>query len=205
MRFVPLLSSRIDPASWRGFPAVELAWEGELHPAWGSEGPEVHALHAPSLAPDAAVLQALFRLGADFLVLPVAVPEGRQASAALLGHLEVLLEATSGRGPKLALRTQGDAVALVRLLREVRGEAVGFCWDGQAGHALDAISDRLFCARAEAESDLSDLARHGYRWNVAIPVAESTGARELLADLSQANPEPLFPKVLPDLGARGEA
>ena len=201
MRFVPLVPSEIDPGPWRGFLAVELAWQGRAHPGWA--GLPVHAVHLPETpwSPELgeaamAVLRA--RLDPDFLVLPAPAPDHRLASSQFLTVLEGLLELTQGRGVKLALRpAPGAAAALVRLLREVRGEAVGFCWERTAD--LEAISDRLFCAVGRTGDDLAGLQALGYRWNAAVPSVEPPAARDALEALARAWPEVLFPATLEGL------
>jgi hypothetical protein len=197
MRFVPLVPSEFDPGPWTSFRAVELAWNAHLHPDWPRAGIPIHAVHLPRAPWDAAlgelamdVLRA--RLGPDFLVLAAPAPEARMDSSRFLGVLEGLLEITHGTGVKLALRpTAGAAPALVKLLREARGEAVGFCWDRGVGADLECISDRLFCAAGDPGDDFSGLQALGYRWNVAVPPGTDLEA------LAAAWPEVLFPEVRP--------
>ena len=200
MQFVPLIPSEFDPAPWSGFPAVELAWQGRAHPAW--PGRAIHALHfqghawGPALGE--AVMAALrARLEVDFLVLETAAPGGRMAASGFLSVLEGLLELTHGTGVKLALRpAPGAAGELVRTLREVRGEAVGFCWDPGVAGDLEAISDRLFCAVAGPGDDLAGLQALGYRWNLAVPAEDPGTARAALAALAAAWPTVYFPSAL---------
>lgn len=201
MRFVPLVPSEFDPAPWAAFPAVELAWTGGLHPAWGGTA-AVHALHlapAPWTASlgEMAMAALRARLDPDFLVLEAGPPGTRQEAAAFLGVLEGLLELVHGRGVKLALRpAKGAAPDLAARLREVRGEAVGFCWDAALGGDLDPVSDRIFCAVAGPGDDLGPLRDLGYRWNVAVPVRSPETARPALEALGRAYPDVIFPARL---------
>lgn len=206
MRFLPLLSSSQDPEPWISFRNVELAWHEDLHPGWAAAvraGLGVHALHLGARPWDEGMVveacEALRApLGADFLVLPAGAPEGRAETARFLGALETLLEAIQGRGVKIALRPAPGAVpALVALLKEVRCEAVGYCWDARVGAGLEAISDRLFCAVGEGGEDLSGLRRLGYRWNLAVPASDPGSAARELARLEAAHPMIFFPEVTP--------
>lgn len=202
MRFVPLIPSEFDPAPWAGFAAAELAWSGELHPEWALSSPPVHALHfapapwTPALGE--GVMAALRpRLDPDFLVLHADLPGSRQAWGAFLSVLEGLLELVQGRRVKLALRpAPGAAPELSRHLREVRGEAVGFCWDGVLGRDLESISDRIFCAVGTPGDDLAPLRDLGYRWNVAVPASSPGEAGPVLDALEHAFPDTLFPPHL---------
>ena len=202
MRFVPLIPSDLDPAPWTSFPAVELSWTGTLHPHWLRGAPEVHAIHLPAApwthALGATVLAVLrFRLDLDFLVLPSGCPAERQERAQFLGVLEGLLEATHGRRIKLALRPEpGAAQGLAALLKEVHGEAVGFCWDGQTGADLDGMSDRLFCAVGSPGEAYAPLQRLGYRWNLALPGQEPGPLAEAIQALEAAYPTVYFPADL---------
>lgn len=206
MRFTPLLSSLSDPLPWRDFPAVELVWQGGSPQPW-LQGAPVHAIHLDGPLEDAAqagpALQALLSLGADFLVVPALLPADLLAQSRLLGTLEVLLEALGGRGPRLVLRPGAHAEELSALLREARGEAIGYCWDAQVPD-IQALEDRLLCAVAEPGDDLSPLRDRGFRWNVAFPAQDPASARRLGATLAAQHPDPLFPSLLPDLppGAR---
>lgn len=197
MRIVPLPSSASDPESWSGFPVIELNWAGN-GAAWRKAvqgGLEVHALHFPepdwSLPGLAPVLEAQAAgLGADFLVLGASAPATREARMALLGALEFLLEAL--KGPRLVLRGGAHSGALAALLREVRGEAIGFCWDAEVSE-FEAIADRCCCAVAGSGADLSGLARLGYRWNLALPSEGAAEARREIGVLADRlpGPEPL--------------
>lgn len=208
MRFVPLIMSSSDPEGWAAFRDVELRWDGQLHAGWETAargGVAIHALHLPP-RPSAAwgidllelALGALHpRLGADFLVIPSAVPTGRQATAAFLQALEVLLERTSGRGVKLALRpVKGATQGLLSQLGEARGEAVGFCWDPDIGPDLDLISDRLYTAVGGADVDYTALQRTGYRWNLAMEGA-STELPSRIKALEAKYPTVFFPAEMP--------
>jgi len=206
MRFLPLLSARLDPAPWIPFRNLELSWEGELHPGWERavrEGLGVHALHLPARPwgePRVVEICEALRvpLGVDFLITPTAAPRDRVESAHFLGALETLLEALQGRGVKLALRpAPGAGPALVTLLKEMRCDAVGYCWDAGVGADLELLSDRLFCAVGKAQDDLTGLRRLGYRWNVAVPATDPESAMGVLAGLGAANPMIYFPEVTP--------
>ncbi|WP_316414044.1 hypothetical protein [Mesoterricola silvestris] len=190
MRFVPLVPSENDPRAHKPFHAIELAWTGRAHPAW--TGLPVHAIHLPPAPWDeglgeTAMAALRARLEPDFLVLHAEDPEARMEVSRFLGVLEGLLEITHGQGVKLALRpAPGAAPALVKRLREARGEAVGFCWDRTVGPDLECISDRLFCAVGGPGDDFSGLEALGYRWNVAVPRGEG------MEELARAWPEVLF-------------
>ncbi len=207
MRFVPLVPSEIDPGPWKPFQAVELAWNERFHAHWLRAGIPVHAIHlgdAPwSEALGEMAMDALrARLEPDFLVLKAGAPDNRMENSRFLSVLEGLLEITQGSGVKLALRpSPGSAPALARTLKEARGEAVGFCWDGSVGVDLDAISDRLFCAVGAPGDDLAGLRALGYRWNVALPSQDPVAARLALDALGAAHPPVYFPAgmdVTPD-------
>jgi hypothetical protein len=204
MRFLPLLSSRLDASPWNSFQAVELTWAGGLHPGWEGRvraGLEIHALHlSPKPWDETLVAEALealrWPLGADFLVVPAECPEGRAAQARFLGTLETLLEALQGRGVKIALRpAPGHAPPLVALLKELRCDAVGYCWDAGVGAGLEALADRLFCAVGEASGDFSALQRLGYRWNLAIPAADPEAVARQITAVEAAHPMVFFPEV----------
>ena len=208
MRFLPLLPSSLDPAAWPGLRDAELRWTGSLHPGWASlpkRGGGVHALHLPERrlgdpAVEGAVeaLRQLSGLGLDFLVLPAAKPEGRKESFAFLGTVESLLEALHPRGLKLALRPgPGAEPELARLMKESRGEAVGYCWH-EGVRDLESISDRLFCAVGSAQADLAPLQRLGYRWNLALEAVDHEGFAALSTELERRFPAVIFPAELPD-------
>jgi len=202
MRFVPLLSCSLDPTPWRALGPLALSWEGVPDGRWEGEalrGLPIHTLHLPGKAPVAEALDALQRrhLGPDFLVIPVAHPGNREAGFRLLGDLEALLEATSGRGVKLALRIEAGATAAVLdLLRQARCEAVGFCWHAGC-EDLEALADRLWTGVCEPGADLRPLQRLGYRWDMALPAADPAVFREQAAALAAAHPPVLFPAELP--------
>jgi hypothetical protein len=207
MRIVPLLPSSTPPGPWRRFPAAELAWDGLLHPDWNApmgSAPVVHALHLPEQAWGAQLgetaLAALRpRAGADFLVLRAGAPEGRSGLSAFLSTLEGLLEVAQGHALKLALRPHSGSVEiLVRHLRDARGEAVGFCWDGGLNPELDLFSDRLFCAVGAPGDDFGPIQRLGYRWNLAVPAQDPERHRQLAARILKEFPPVLFPST-PDL------
>lgn len=203
MRFLPLLSSTQNPVPWKLFPAAELIWDGGLHPGWTTCGIAIHALHLPPQPwGESLVLTAIEalrpRLGGDFLVLPAQAPTTRMETSTFLGTLEALLEALAGRGIKIALRPQAGAAApLVALLKDVKCDAVGYCWEEALGEDLELISDRLFCAVGTAQGSYPSLQRLGYRWNMAIPAADPADTARTLARLEAAHPMIYFPQVTP--------
>ena len=202
MRLLPLLPSSADPEPWSAVRDAELAWDGRLHPGWSAFARRggVHALHLPAGATldDAAqALGAVLPLGPDFLVRPAARPEGRKAAFAFLGEVEALLEALAPKGLKLAVKPgPGAETELARLLKEARGEAVGFCWHGAVAD-LAAVEDRLFCAVGAEADDLEPLRRLGYRWNLALPAADPAAFAALRTALEARFPPVLFPAELP--------
>ena len=207
MRFVPLIPCGLDPSPWRALGPVALHWEGAADPRWEAEalrGLPIHTVHLPGKAPVSDALEVLHRrhLGPDFLVIPVAHPANREAGFRFLGDLEALLEATSGRGVKLALKVETGATAAVQeLLRQARCEAVGFCW--HAGiEDLEALADRLWTGVCGPGADLRPLQRLGYRWDMALPAPDPAAFREQAAVLAAAHPPVLFPAE-PPATARG--
>jgi hypothetical protein len=201
MRFVPQIPSSFDPGSWFPFAPLTLSWDGQVHPDWPQairRGLAVHAIHVPGQAPLEEALAALqAALGPDFLILPAARPQNREAGFRLLGMLEALLEATSGRGVKLALRIEGGAEAeVVELLRQARAEAVGYCWHPGTVDA-ELLADRLWCGVCEPSSDLRPLQKLGYRWDMALPATEPATFRAQAAALEAAHPPVLFPAEMP--------
>lgn len=200
MRFLPLIPSSSDPVPWQSLAPLMLRWDGTLHEGWGFAvrgGPAVHGVILPGLAPVEEALEVLRQgLGPDFLVLPVQEPDNREAGFRLLGALETLLEATSGRGVKVALRLPGGGSAVLDLLRQARGEAVGFCWHPGIGDA-EPLADRLWCAQCESGSDLRSLRALGYRWDMALEAAHPQDFRAKAALLEAAYPPVLFPAEMP--------
>lgn len=205
MRFVPLIPSSSAPENWAAFRDVELRWDGHLHADWEistRHGLAIHALHLSARPWGSDLLEMALealhpRLGADFLVIPTDAPTGRQATSAFLQALEALLERTSGRGVKLALRpSKGALKGLLSLLKEARGEAVGFCWDPDIGPDLDLISDRLYTAVGGMDDDYTALQRTGYRWNLAM---EGTPAElpATIKALKTKYPTVFFPAEMP--------
>jgi len=200
MRFVPLLPSSIDPAPWIRHGSVALRWEG-LHPDWPGalrQGLILAALLLPGKDLLAEALEGLQAgLDPDFLILPVDLPANREGGFRLLGVLENLLEATSGRGVKLALQlTPGSEPGVLALLRQARAEAVGFCWHPGI---LDPepLADRLWFGLCEPHSDLAPLQRLGYRWDMALAAEAPERFRQEAAALAAAHPPVLFPEALP--------
>jgi len=201
MRFLPLLSSSADPAPWVSLAPVMLRWDGGLHSAWPGllrRGVAVHAVFLPGTAPAEAGLEVLRQgLGVDFLVLPVVRLGSRSEGFELLGQLELLLEATSGRGVKLALCLEpGAEAAGLELLRDARGEAVGFCWH-PGTQDPEPLADRLWCGLCAPDSDLRPLQALGYRWDIALPATEPQVFATQAAALAAAHPPVLFPAELP--------
>lgn len=201
MRYVPLILSSFDPAPWISLGPLALDWDGTAHGHWPAavrRGAVVHAVHLPGRAPVEEGLEALRAgLGPDFLVFPAGAPAGREAGFRLLGHLEALLEATSGRGVKLALRIEGGAEAAVAdLLRQARAEAVGYCWHPGTADA-EGLADRLWCGVCSPGSDLAPLQKLGYRWDMALPAEDPATFRAQAAALDAAHPPVLFPAEMP--------
>lgn len=201
MRFLPLISSRTDPAPWLPLGAVMLRWEGDLHGHWPvalRQGLAVHAVHLSEDAGVEAALEVLRHgLGLDFLVIPAGHPQSRAAGFRLLGQLETLLEATSGRGVKLALRLEAGAEAeVLDLLRQARGEAIGFCWHPGLQDA-EPLADRLWCGVCGPDSDLHPLQALGYRWDMGLEAGVPATFRAQAAALEAAHPPVLFPAEMP--------
>lgn len=201
MRFVPLISSSLDPARWVPMGPLALDWDGALHAGWAPavrRGAAVHVVHLPGRSPVEEALEVLRHgLGPDFLAIPVNRPETREAGFRILGHLESLLEATSGRGPKLALKIEAGAeAALVDLLRQARAEAVGFCWHPGTADA-ELLADRLWCGVCGPGSDLRPLQRLGYRWDMALPATDPEVFQTQAAVLEAVHPPVLFPAEMP--------
>lgn len=201
MRFVPLLPSSFEPAPWLSLGPVTLQWDGVLDEGWRSSlrgGPAIHAVFLSGHSLVAEALEVLRQgLGPDFLVLPVHKPETREAGFQLLGQLETLLEATSGRGTKLALRLEAGAEAkVIGLLREAHGEAIGFCWHPGI---LDPepLADRLWYGVCEAGTDLRPLQALGYRWDMALAAQEPGSYCRQAAALAAVHPPVLFPAEMP--------
>jgi hypothetical protein len=213
MRYLPLVPSDSDPAAWPGCSDFDLGWVGGCHPGWASRalrGAVVHAVHFPGAPWGEALVEDVSRvlaarLGADFLVLKVGRIEGRLETSRFFYTLQALLEATHSRGVKLALRpAAGTTKAVAALLKEMRGEAVGFCWDQEQAVDLEAISDRLFCAVGKPGVELGPLLHLGYRWSLALDVPDAPSFHAGKALLEAAFPPVLFPaelpKVAPDEG-----
>jgi hypothetical protein len=201
MRFVPLILSSTDPEPWLSLAPLMLRWDGVLHRGWSlavRRGLAIHAVHLPGQSPTEEALDVLRHgLGVDFLVIPVRQPETREAGFRLLGHLEALLEATAGRGVKLALRLEAGSEAIVLdLLREAHGEAVGFCWHPGIADA-EPLADRLWCGVCDPDSDLRPLQVLGYRWDMALAAQAPEVFRSQAAALEAAHPPVLFPAVMP--------
>ncbi|HJV48498.1 MAG TPA: hypothetical protein VJ549_04400 [Geothrix sp.] len=201
MRFLPLISSHSDPAPWLSLGPLMLRWEGDLPAQWPSavrRGLAVHAVFLPAEGPVEAGLEVLRHgLGPDFLVIPVQRPQTREAGFRILGQLESLLEATSGRGIKLALWLESGAEpAVLDLLRQAHGEAVGFCWHPGIEDA-EPLADRLWCGVCEPGTDLRPLQALGYRWDMALAAEDPQTFRSQAAALEAAHPPVLFPAEMP--------
>jgi len=201
MRFVPLIPSSFPPEPWLSLTPLMLGWDGALHAGWSPavrRGLAVHAVHLPGESPVEEGLEALRHgLAMDFLVIPVGRIETREAGFRLLGQLETLLEATSGRGVKLALRVgAGAEIPLLDLLRQAHGEAVGFCWHPGIEDA-EPLADRLWCGTCEPGSDLRPLQALGYRWDMALAAEDPETFRAQAAALEAAHPPVLFPAEMP--------
>ena len=201
MRFIPQLPSSFEPAPWLSLAPVMLRWDGTLHGDWSPAVRRGLAIHGVQLQDEAPLAEALevmrHGLGPDFLVIPVANPDTREAGFRLLGMLETLLEATSGRGVKLALRLEpGAETAVLDLLRQAHGEAVGFCWHPGL---LDAepLADRLWCGICEPGTDLRPLQALGYRWDMALAAQDPAVFRAEATALGAAHPPVLFPAEMP--------
>lgn len=201
MRFLPLIPSSFDPEPWRPQGSAMLRWEGATHPGWPAavaQGLVVAAVvlgHAQPLEEGLEVLR--LGLGPDFLVVPAGPLVSREAGFRLLGTLEALLEATAGRGVKLALWLEpGTEASILDLLRQARGEAVGFCWHPGLADP-EPLADRLWCAVCAPDSHLGALQALGYRWDMGVPAASPQAFREDAIRLEAAHPPVLFPAVMP--------
>jgi len=158
----------------------------------------VHAVLLKGESPLEEALEVLRQgLGADFLVLPTGRPAGRTEGFKLLGLLEALLEATTGWGVKVALHLEpGAETAVLDLLRQARGEAIGFCWHPGIEAAED-LADRLWCGICEPGTDLGPLQVLGYRWDMALAAAAPETFCAEVAQLEVRHPPVLFPAELP--------
>lgn len=201
MRFIPQIPSSFEPAPWQSLAPVMLRWDGTLHGGWPPavrRGLAIHAVELGAGAPVEEALEVLRQgLGPDFLVIPVARPETREAGFQFLGMLEILLEATSGRGAKLALRLEpGAETVVLDLLRQAHGEAVGFCWHPGLQDA-EPLADRLWCGICNPGTDLRPLQALGYRWDMALASQDPALFRAEAAALEAAHPPVLFPAEMP--------
>jgi hypothetical protein len=201
MRFVPLIPSSFDPGPWRALAPAMLRWNGVLHEHWpqaARRGLAIHAVQLPGESPVEEALEVMrFGLGPDFLVIPVERPNNREAGFRLLGQLEALLEATSGRGVKLALHLEtGSEAAVLDLLRQAHGEAVGFCWHPGIQDA-EPLADRLWCGVCQPGTDLRPLQALGYRWDMAVAAEDPDTFRLQTTALEAAHPPVLFPAKMP--------
>ena len=111
--------------------------------------------------------------------------------------METLLEATSGRGIKLALLLEAGAeAAVIGLLREAHGEAIGFCWHPGILD-VEPLADRLWCGVCKARTDLRPLQALGYRWDMALVAEDPDSFRSQATALEAAHPPVLFPAEMP--------
>lgn len=201
MRFLPLIPSSFDPEPWRPHGAAMLHWEGGVHPGWPAAVAQGFVITAVVLGGGRPLEEGLevlrLGLGPDFLVVPAGTPDSREAGFRLLGTLEALLEATAGRGVKLALWLDpGTETAVLDLLRQARGEAVGFCWHPGLVDP-EPLADRLWCAVCAPDSDLRPLQALGYRWDTGLPTDSPGTFREEAGRLEATHPPVLFPAVMP--------
>lgn len=200
MRFVPLVRSEDAPEPWAGFPVVELYFTGQLHAGWArqiAQGREIHALHLGAERPLAEAVQVVLGAGleTDFLVLPVEGPPEGGEEARLLPVLEALQELTKGRGPKLVLKPSALwAEPLAARLEGTRAGALGWCW--HPGLLAEFVGPAgIQCAVTGPSDDLEPLARHGYRWNVAVPGLDPSTASRVLEGLARRHPFGGFPPL----------
>jgi hypothetical protein len=201
MRFVPLIPSSFDPEPWLSLAPLMLRWDGVLDQGWPAavrRGLAIHAVHLRGGFPLEEALDVLRHgLGMDFLIIPVQKPDTREAGFKLLGQLEALLEATSGRGVKPALRLEAGAEATVLdLLRQAHGEALGFCWHPGIEDA-ELLADRLWCGVCEPATDLRPLQALGYRWDMALAAEDPSTFHLQATKLEAAHPSVLFPAEMP--------
>lgn len=200
MRFVPQIPSSLDPGPWLQLAPLMLRWDGTLHGGWAPavrRGLAIHGIRLREALAEEGLALLSGGLAPDFLVLPVALPGTREAGFRLLGTLETLLEATAGRGTKLALHLEpGSEAAVVELLRQARGEAVGFCWHPGI---LDAelLADRLWCGECAPDTDLRPLQALGYRWDMALAAQDPARFGAEAAALLARHPPVLFPARMP--------
>lgn len=207
MQFIPSVKSYQSSELWKGFPRLELRLEETaLAASWLDripEGLEIRTLHLPPWNPQtfsmdgvAPFLQAPFDL--DFLVLPVPALSERTLQFQLLSTLELFLEILGGRGIKIALRPEADTLALVTLVKSIRADAIGYCWDAHNSD-WEAIADRLFVAYGTPEDSFQPLHELGYRWDIGLDVSSPDDFKIAHQRLSELYPDPLFPKRLPDV------
>ncbi len=206
MRFVPLVDARQDPGPWLPFRDLELAWRGGSGAAWARAvqgGLAVHAVHLDAPKDSESLVREVLAvlgsgLGADFIVVPAQPPATRWGVAGFLGNLESLLQATAGRGVKIALRPAAGATPrILDLLREANGDTLGFCWDAALGEPVEPLADRLYCAVGGPDTDPRPLQRWGYRWNLAVPGDDPAVLAPSLERTRAAFPPVLFPTDLP--------
>ena len=107
------------------------------------------------------------------------------------------IDALKARGVKLALRLESGAEpAVLELLRQARGEAVGFCWHPGLRDA-EPLADRLWCGVCEAGTNLHPLQALGYRWDMALAAEDPDTFRLQAAVLEANHPPVLFPAEMP--------
>lgn len=207
MQFIPSVKSRSSPVLWEAFPRLELRLEEpSLDPAWMDrirKGLEIRTLHLPPWNPQTFsmdVVSPLLKppLDLDFLVLPVPALPDRALQFQLLSTLELFLEILGGRGMKIALRSEAEIRPLVALVKSIRADAVGYCWDARHGNS-ELIADRLFVAHGTPEDSFQPLYEFGYRWDIGLDVTSPDDFKIAYPRLSKLYPDPLFPKQLPEV------
>lgn len=207
MQFIPSIKSHPPSDLWKNCSRLELRFhEPILSPAWVQrirEGLELRTVHLPLWQPSTSsldltrsLLQPPFDL--DFLVLPVPVLSDRTLAFQFLSTIEVLLEMLSGRGIKIALKSQDDPSPLVTLLKSIRADAIGYCWEARHSECA-VIADRIFVAYGTPQDSFQPLYELGYRWDIGLEVSSPEDFQMAHARLKHCYPDPIFPKQLPNV------